>query len=436
MSIKQPNVTRTVPEVPRGTRVRAALAAGIGNALEWYDFGIYAFVVPYISVLFFPQSAPGTAVLLALAVYGSGFVARPLGAVLFGRLGDRAGRRKALAAVIVLMALSTGAIGVLPTFAQVGVTAPILLVALRLLQGLSAGGEWGGSASFLVEYAPNGRRGLMGSWQQSSLALGSVFAGGLVSLLAANLSRDAMLSWGWRVPFLLGLVVGAVGLYLRTRIPETPEFARAVEQDRVTSRPISDAFGRRGIKATLRAFGLSVHQAVASYLILGYMPTFFVVVIGLPPQKAVTVVTLGIALLAITAPLTGWLSDRVGRKPLLLASCVALALATYPLLHWAGPSMGSALTVQFALIVGFALFSGPSPAAYVELFPASIRYTGLSVGYNFANAIFGGFAPLLAQFLVQRTGNSAAPAFYLIAAAAVTFIVVTRLRETAFKDLQ
>ena len=393
MSIKEQSVATTTATVPRATRVRAALAAGIGNALEWYDFGIYAFVVPYISVLFFPQTAPGTAVLLALAVYGSGFVARPLGAVLFGRLGDRAGRRRALAAVIVLMALSTGAIGMLPTYAQVGAAAPILLVALRLLQGLSAGGEWGGSASFLVEYAPKGRRGLMGSWQQSSLALGSVLAGGLVSLLAANLSKDAMLSWGWRVPFLLGLVVGAVGLYLRTHIPETPEFTRAVEQDRVTTRPLRDAFGRKGIHATLKAFGLSVHQAVASYLILGYMPTFFVVVIGLPPQKAVMVVTLGIALLAMVAPLTGWLSDRIGRKPLLLASCVTLALATYPLLRWAGPSMGSALTVQFALILGFALFSGPSPAAYVELFPASIRYTGLSVGYNFANAIFGGFAP-------------------------------------------
>ena len=200
---------------PHPHRTRAVFAAGIGNALEWYDFGIYAFVVPYISVLFFPQSAPGTAILLALAVYGSGFVARPLGAVIFGRFGDRAGRRKALSAVIILMAVGTGCIGLLPTFAQVGALAPALLVALRLVQGLSAGGEWGGSASYLVEYAPAGRRGLMGSWQQASLALGSVMAGLLVSFLAGALSNEAMLAWGWRIPFLLGFVVGGIGLFLQ-----------------------------------------------------------------------------------------------------------------------------------------------------------------------------------------------------------------------------
>jgi MFS transporter, MHS family, proline/betaine transporter len=435
VSSSETTAAPAVAATPHPHRTRAVFAAGIGNALEWYDFGIYAFVVPYISVLFFPQSAPGTAVLLALAVYGSGFVARPLGAVIFGRFGDRAGRRKALSAVIVLMAIGTGCIGLLPTFAQVGVFAPVLLVALRLVQGLSAGGEWGGSASYLVEYAPAGRRGLMGSWQQSSLALGSVMAGLLVSSLAGALSNEAMLVWGWRIPFLLGFVVGGIGLFLRWRIDETPEYVRAVAEKTTTRAPLREALGKKGIKATLRAFGLSIHQAVASYLILGYMPTFFVVVIGLPPKDAVLVVTLGIALLAVSAPITGWLSDRIGRKPLMIASCVTLALGTYPLLSFAGPTMGSALLVQFSLIIGFALFSGPSPAAYVELFPASIRYTGLSVGYNFANAIFGGFAPLLAQFLVQSSGNSAAPAFYLVGASVITLIVLVKIKETAFKPL-
>ena len=416
-------------------RRRAIVAGVIGNILEWYDFGVYGYFVGTISTLFFPTSDPLSSLLLTFAVFGVGFVMRPVGSILFGIYGDRFGRRAALSAVIFLMAFSTLAIGLLPTYAQIGVAAPILLVIIRLLQGLSAGGEWGGSTAYLVEFAPQGRRGFIGSWQQVSVGGGFLLGSLSAALISQMLTPAEVASYGWRIPFILGVLVGAVGAYLRWRLDDTPAFTAIEQRGQVSRAPLAEALTDQR-KATLTIFGMTLHNTVAYYIPIVYMTNYIRTAGGLSATQAMWIGTASLAVFVVLIPIWGALSDRIGRKPLLLLSAGGYIVLSFPLLMMASSgSVTLAFAAQLIMIVFLSFFSGPCPAAYSELFPTRVRYTALSIGYNTAVAIFGGFAPFISTWLIKVTGSNLAPAFYLMAAAIVSFVVILRIPETAFDPL-
>jgi MHS family proline/betaine transporter-like MFS transporter len=422
---------------PTSAKQRTAIVAAIvGNMLEWYDFAVYGFFVPVISQLFFPARTPLLSILLTFAVFGVGFVMRPIGAVLFGIYGDRHGRRRALSAVVFLMAVATLAVGILPTYGQVGMLAPVLMVAARLLQGLSSGGEWGGSAAYLVEYAPERRRGFIGSWQQVSVGAGFLLGSLSAALLNSVLSHDAMFSWGWRLPFLFGIVLGGVGAYLRFRLEDTPKYNEIEAHRDVSHTPLREAFTTHR-KATLIAFGITLHNTVAYYTVLTYMTTYLTGVANLPRSAALWISTGCLLVFVVMVPFMGALSDRIGRRPLFIISAGGYALLAYPgfLLASSG-GVVLALITQLVLVILLAMYAGPGPAVYAELFPTRVRYTALSVGYNIPVAIFGGFAPFIAQWLIGATGSAIAPAFYVIFASAVTLITMIWVPETAFEKLR
>jgi metabolite-proton symporter len=418
------------------TQYRRAITAGvIGNVLEWYDFGVYGYLVGTISQLFFPGHDPVASLLSTFAVFGVGFVMRPVGSVLFGIYGDRHGRRKALSAVVFLMAIATFAMGLLPTYGAAGVFAPILLVVVRLFQGLSAGGEWGGSTSYIVEFAPAGRRGFFGSWQLVGVGGGFLLGSLTAALLTAALSPAERLAWGWRLPFLFGIAVGLVGAYLRWRLADTPKFTEIEEHGEVAAAPFAEALTRYP-RETALGFGVTLHNTVAYYIALVYMSSYMVSAGKLAQSTALWIGTASLAVFVLLLPFMGWLSDRVGRRPLLIFSCAGYVVLGYPFfLMSSSGSVGLALLSQLLMIAFYAPYAGTCPSYYAEIFPTRVRYTALSVGYNIAVAIFGGFAPFIATFLVRATGSIYAPAVYLIAAAVVTLIILLRTRETAFAPL-
>jgi MHS family proline/betaine transporter-like MFS transporter len=410
---------------------RAVSAAVLGNLLEWYDFAVYGYLALIIAANFFPRSDELTALLSTFAAFGVGFVVRPLGGILVGRLGDVKGRKAALTLTIFLMAAGTVLIGLLPTYQSIGLWAPALLVLARLMQGFAAGGEWGGATAFIVEWAPENRRGLFGSFQQSSVAGGLLLGSGVTALLSSLLAPEQMEAWGWRVPFLLGGILAPVGIYMRRNIDETPAFRRVRDQSPAHSNSSSPA------ALAARAFGFTVLWTTAYYMLLTYMPTFTQKHVGLSRTEALWSNTLALLVLVLLAPAFGSLSDRIGRKPLLLLCCAGLALLSYPLfqLMLSHSTLGTVVGVQalFALLI--ASFSGPGPAAIAEIFPTHMRSTWMSAGYSLAVAIFGGFAPFAATWLIARTGSPLSPTWYLIAAAIVSTLVITSLRETAHNKL-
>lgn len=417
-------------------RLFAIVTGTLGNILEWYDFAVYAFLVPVLSKVFFPNNTETDALLLSLAVFGSGFVSRPLGAVLFGIYGDKLGRRTILALIMMLMAATTFAIGLLPSAAEAGIVAPVLLVALRLFQGLASGGEWAGSASYIIEYAPENRRGLFGSWHIAGVAGGILIGSAVVGMLNACMTKEGILDWGWRIPFFLGIIVGIVGIVMRWKIADTPAFVDAKRRGDIVRTPLRTAI-RTNWRAMLKVFGLTVNQAIGSYLVLTYMPTYYISVLKMEPAKALMIGSIGLVLFIIALPLMGRLSDQYGRKPFLLTGCIAFLVLSIPLfMMMKSAQWESVLAAQCMLILILASFCAPMTAAFAELFPTSIRYTGVSVSYNIAQTIFGGFAPFIAQWLIKMTGNSLAPTFYLMAGAVLSLVVLLRVKETAFEKLQ
>jgi MHS family proline/betaine transporter-like MFS transporter len=429
-------VARTAaPATERAGTKRAVTAAAVGNFVEWFDYSVYGFLAAIIATQFFPSDDPVGSLMATFAVFGLTFAARPLGAIIFGHFGDKLGRRNTLAAAVILMAGASLLIAVLPTYAQIGVAAPILLALARLLQGVSAGGEAGGSSSYLVEYAPVGRRGLYGSWQQFSIVLGLLVGSGVSSLLGAVLSDDALESWGWRVPFLLGTFAGLVGLYLRLRLDDTPAFRKLEDRAAVAKAPLAEAVGDHW-RRVFTGIGFFIAPTVCSYIVLVYMPTYASKVVGLSLSQALLASAIALGVLAALIPPMGALSDRVGRKPLMLAFTVLLGIATYPLfLLISTGTFAAVVCAQVLFSIVLSLYFGPGTAMYVELFPTRVRYTGIGLSLGLASAAFGGSAPFLATWLVSKTGNDMLPGFYLILACFITFLVVRRMPETARKPL-
>lgn len=407
---------------------RTLLAGAIGNVLEWYDFALYGYFAPVFAALFFPSDSPATSLISAFGVFAVGFLARPLGALLFGYWGDRLGRRYALAWSVLLMAIPTCLVGLLPTYETIGALAPIVLTLCRFLQGLSVGGEFTGSATFLVEHADASQRGYVGSWAGFSAQLGALLGSGVGTLIAAILSEEALRQWGWRIPFVMGGFIAVAGWYLRTRVSESPAFETIRREGRLASSPVRDVFATQR-RAMAKVIGLVWLHGVAFYLLYVYLTTYLVTMTTVPLSTLLSLNTACMTILALLIPLTGAWSDRIGQPPLLMAGAAGLALSSYPCFLWlTSNDLPRMITAQVFLTVLVACYMGPFFAAVAGLFPTAQRYTGLSVGYNIGAALFGGTAPLIAALVIEWSGNSLAPAFYLSLCAAVSFAVAHTLR--------
>jgi MFS transporter, MHS family, proline/betaine transporter len=429
------SVGEAVPGVEETTLRRAIVGASIGNTVEWFDFATYNFLAVTLAVVFFPPGNPTAALLSTFAIFAAAFFVRPLGGLFFGPLGDKLGRQRVLATVIILMSLSTFVIGFLPSYATIGIWAPLLLVVARCVQGFSAGGEFGGASTFLAEYSPDERRGFLVSWLEFSTLIGFVLGSTVVLFLTTVLPDDAMTSWGWRIPFLLAGPLGIVGLYIRLRLEDTPEFRALEETGEVSQSPFRESLVENW-KQILQVGGLVIIQNIGFYVVLSYMTTYFQDPLGFSPTAASLSTTITLLVGMVLIPPLGALSDRVGRKPLLLASCIGFVVLTYPLFLLLNTgNLFAAVVAHIALGALLAVFISTSIAALTELFPTRVRYGGFSIGYNFSVAIFGGSSPYLAQYLVSTTGNSLAPAFIVIGGALATLLVVLTVRETAGTDL-
>ena len=406
-----------VEAMPISARLTKTVAAGaIGNVLEWYDFGLFGFFAPVISQLFFPSHDELASLVGTYGVYATGFLMRPLGGVVFGYIGDRMGRKRALELSVLLMAVPTTLMALLPTYAQAGVGASLLLTLFRLLQGLSVGGEYIGSMSFLSEHAPPGRRAFLGSFSSSSVILGSLLGSGVAALLTGLLTEADLLAWGWRLPFLGGIVIGLVGLWLRSGVDESPSFLEAREKGGLADNPIKSAM-RQNLGPIAVTLGLTGISAVGFYLPFVWLPTWLAR-INQPPldqSKALTASTIALVALLILTPLTALLADRVGKKPMFLASAIGYAVLTYPLfLLLKTGTYSAAVLAGLVFAACNSLYSGCMAATMVELFPTRTRYSGVAIGYNTGQAILGGTAPLIATGLIELSGNKLLPAVYLI----------------------
>lgn len=393
---------------------RAIAATTIGNALEFFDFTVYGFLAVIIGKLFFPTVDSNSQLLLAVASFGVGFVMRPFGGILIGAHADRAGRKKAMTLTISLMAVGCAMIAFAPTYAAIGIAAPLLIVAARLIQGLSAGGEVGASTTLLVELATPANRGYMASWQFASQGLGVLLGAAMVAGLTCSLTTQAMASWGWRLPFVAGLAIAPVGVYIRRHLEESLQVAPAgaTRKHESSLRILCKEHGRTVMAAILSLVGTTS----AAYVVTFYMPTYAVRELGLSPAAALSGAALTGLISFSFAPLVGKLSDAVGRKPLILCGRIALAALIYPGFRWLNaspdPIVLHLVLAAFTLVLVFQ--SVPSITMLPEMFPKAVRASGMSLVYGIGVALFGGLAPLISTWLVQFTGNKLAPAWYLV----------------------
>ncbi|GLY71565.1 MFS transporter [Amycolatopsis taiwanensis] len=396
-------------------KVKIIAAAAIGNFVEWYDFAIYGYFSPVLATVFFPESTGLSGLLATLAVFGAAFVLRPVGALIFGNLGDRRGRRWVLSVVILTMAGATSLIGLLPSYASVGVPAPLALVTLRLIQGLSAGGEFGGAASLLFEHSVPGKRGLFGSAQPASIVAALAVSAGLGSALTSGMSTDFLHSTGWRIPFLLAFPLGAVGWFIRRGIDETPAFTRMQEQGTVSERPLREVFASQW-RLILAGTAALVSWTAGGYATLQFLPAFFGGVLHRPLSAGLTASLVGLSAYAVFIVFGGWLADRIAGWKVMTAGAVGLAVVAIPcyrlIIHGGTAQIGTAV-ILFAVFLG--LTAGPTTTVLSELTPGSIRSSYLSIVYAIANAAFGGFAPYIVTALISSTGNLLSPSYYLIA---------------------
>jgi MHS family proline/betaine transporter-like MFS transporter len=413
--------------------VRTVTAGAIGNALEWYDFGLFGYFAPIISSQFFPSADPRAALLNTFGVFAAGFLMRPLGAILFGHLGDRMGRKWALGLSVLLMAVPTALVGLLPTYHQIGLAAPLLLLLVRLLQGLSVGGEYVGSMSYLAESAQPGRRGFDSSWCNVSGGVGGLVGSGLATVITRVLSPEQVADWGWRLPFLVSIPGGVASWWLRQSIAESPCFTEVSQAGKVARLPLRESL-QSDRAAFLTIAGLSLLASIGWYLPWVWLVTWLddINQPAIPQWEALASSTLASAVLIVLTPMAGALSDRLGRKPVILAGSVGYLVLSYPLfLLMSHGTFAAALSGQLVSAVLTALYGGAALAAFVELFPTRTRYSGLALSYNLAVAICGGTTPLVATWLVNATGSTLAPAFYLMAAALGTTLAACAMTERA-----
>ncbi|GAA2732719.1 glycine betaine/L-proline transporter ProP [Streptomyces nogalater] len=429
---KARNVTVTDPALVR----RAVKAAALGNAMEWFDFGVYSYIAVTLGKVFFPSGNPTAQLLSTFGAFAAAFLVRPLGGMVFGPLGDRIGRQKVLALTMIMMAAGTFAIGLIPSYSLIGVGAPILLLAARLVQGFSTGGEYAGASTFIAEYAPDKKRGFFGSWLEFGTLAGYIGGAGLVTLMTALLSSEDLLSWGWRIPFLIAGPMGIIGLYLRMRLEETPAFAAQLEKAEARPKvPLRDMVAGQW-KALLICMGLVLVFNVTDYMLLSYMPSYLTSELKYDETHGLLVVLGVMALMMIVQPFAGALTDRIGRRPVIAAGCAGFLLLSVPALLLI--RQGSLLAVGLGMAaLGLLLvcFTAAMPAALPALFPTRVRYGSLSIGFNVSVSLFGGTTPLVVTALIGATGNMMMPAYYMMAAAVVGGFAVWRMSESAGRPL-
>ncbi|MFF3286062.1 MFS transporter [Streptomyces sp. NPDC003023] len=428
--------------VDRTTRRRVVAASFIGNFVEWFDYAAYGYLAATISTVFFPATDRTTALLATFGVFAVSFFVRPLGGFVWGHIGDRVGRRSALSLSIVVMSAATFCLAWLPSYASAGVAAPLLLLLIRIVQGFSASGEYAGASAFLVEYAPEGRRGRYAAVVPASTAAGLLLGSLIAALLTAVLSDSQMHSWGWRLPFLLAAPMGLIGRYIRLRLEDTPVFLAMEEQQEASGATAQKAApAREMLRANRRplvlAMAVTALNAVGFYILLSYMPTYMSQELGLGSAESFLTTTVSLATYVGLVSFAGLASDRFGRKRMLISASVLFALCSVPafaLLDGAG--FLTVVLIQVLLGAMLTLNDGTLPSFLAELFPTRVRYSGFAVSFNLANALFGGTAPFVATLLIAWTDNRLAPAWYLAGAALVSLCAVLMSRETSREPLR
>ncbi|RNG30430.1 MFS transporter [Streptomyces botrytidirepellens] len=419
---------------PREVR-KAAIASLFGSALEWYDFFLYGTAAALVfNTLFFPTFDPLVGTIAAFGTNAVGFLARPLGGIIFGHFGDRLGRKSMLVITLVIMGVATFLIGLLPTYSTIGVWAPVLLVALRIVQGIAVGGEWGGGVLIVSEHAPSHRRGFYSAWSQTGIGLGFVLSASVFALAQGVTSTESFLAWGWRIPFMVGILLTAVGLLIRLRIMETPAFRQAEATTGAktgkSTPPILDVL-RTHPRSVLIAFGARVAETGASYLFLTFSLSY-AAKIGVGNGVVLAAVVVGMLAESFAMPMFGALSDRVGRRPVYIGGAVAVIVWAYPFFAMFDSRNPVLIFVAIfvAVVIGHGAMIGTQPAFFTELFASRVAYSGLALGHELASMIVGGFSPIVATALLAWAGASWPIALFLIGMGAVTVIAVAAAPET------
>ena len=407
-------------------------ASCLGTTIEWYDFLIYATAAALIfNKAFFPTFDPLAGTLAALGSYAVGFLARPLGGALFGHFGDRIGRKSMLVLTLFIMGLGTFCIGLLPTYNQIGVLAPILLVVLRIIQGLGVGGEWGGASLMVLEHAPRDRRGFYTSFVQIGFPIGLVMASLAFALVTKLLPEASFVTYGWRIPFLVSILLLAVGVFVRRRVPETPVFERLKKYDAVAAHPIGEAIGKSA-KEFLIAVGLKLSEVSWVYMLTVFIVVYATTKLGLSKQVMLDAVTYAALLELVSLPLFGWLADKIGRRPLFIMGALFTIAVAFPL-FWLIETKSTALiflAIMVAMNFGHGMMFGIESCYFPELFGPRVRYTGASLGFQLSAAIGGGFAPIVATALVGYFGGTSGVSIMMICIALITLAAALAARET------
>jgi len=416
---------------------RAVGASALGNCMEWFDFGVYSYLAAVIGKVFFPGASPGVQVNSSFATFAAAFVVRPLGGLVFGPLGDRIGRQKVLATTMIMMALGTFAIGVIPGYGTIGIAAPLLLLLARMVQGFSTGGEYGGATTFVAEYSPDRRRGFLSSWLDFGTFVGYALGSALVTLLHVLLGDDQMLAWGWRVPFLIAGPLGVIGLYMRLKLEESPAFQQQLDEHEksLAQKSVGSEFRtivRGHWPELLICMGIVLLYNVTNYMVTGYLPTYQTETLHRSSDFADLLVLLGMVWIVLLITFIGRLSDRVGRRSVYGVAAAAMIVLSVPAFELIKtPGFWAPVAGVLLLSTLLACFAAPSAATLPALFPTAVRYAAMGIGFNISVAAFGGTTPLATAALVEATGNDLMPAFYLMAAGLIGLVTVKFLPESA-----
>ena len=424
---------------------KVAVSSFLGNFIEWFDYASYSYFATTIALVFFPTGNHTVAMLQTFGVFALSFVLRPIGALFWGNFGDRKGRKGALAISIMFMSGASFLIGCLPSYAMIGVLAPVLLLLLRMVQGFAASGEYAGAATFLGEYAPTKKRGIYCSLIPASTAIGLLAGSTLASVMTASLSSDAVVSWGWRVPFLMAGPLGLVVHYIRTKLADSPVYASMTAA--IDDKQASSSQGEQGVsplrelfqhhfKALMISFGACMLNAVGFYTVLTYLPTYLSDTVGMAAAQSSAITTICLVLYVALVFGMGHISDMFGRKKVLIGACVAFIVLTVPAFMVLNTAQfWPVLIVELAMCATLTANDGTLSSYLTETFPTSVRFTGFAFSFNLANAIFGGTAPFIATGLIYVTGSSTAPAWYMVAVAAVALVAMILSHENTDKDL-